>query len=72
MIAIAPIVVLADYYASRDWSESTLFGISVIVALTPQMLPLIVTTCLAKGAIAMANERCVVKSLVSIQNMGAM
>ncbi|CAA6664989.1 unnamed protein product [Spirodela intermedia] len=72
MIAIAPVMVLADYYASRDWSKSTLFGASVIVALTPQMLPLIVTTCLAKGAIAMAKERCVVKSLISIQNMGAM
>uniref|UniRef100_A0A1D1XQ30 Magnesium-transporting ATPase, P-type 1 n=1 Tax=Anthurium amnicola TaxID=1678845 RepID=A0A1D1XQ30_9ARAE len=72
MIAIIPLAVLSDFYASYNWSERTLFGISVAVALTPQMLPLIVNTNLAKGAIAMAREKCIVKSLVSIQNMGAM
>uniref|UniRef100_A0A1D1XP29 Magnesium-transporting ATPase, P-type 1 n=2 Tax=Anthurium amnicola TaxID=1678845 RepID=A0A1D1XP29_9ARAE len=71
MIAIIPLAVLSDFYASYNWSERTLFGISVAVALTPQMLPLIVNTNLAKGAIAMAREKCIVKSLVSIQNMGA-
>ncbi|MQL96583.1 hypothetical protein Taro_029263, partial [Colocasia esculenta] len=72
MIATVPLVVVCDYYTIYDWSKGVLFGISVAVALTPQMLPLIVNTNLARGAIAMARERCIIKSLVSIQNMGAM
>lgn len=72
MLIMVPIITVLDYYSSRSWSEGVLFGISVAVALTPQMLPLIVNTNLAKGALAMAKDRCIVKSLVAIQNMGAM
>ncbi|KAG1342310.1 magnesium-transporting ATPase, P-type 1-like [Cocos nucifera] len=72
MVVVVPVIVLSDYYKSRNLSESIIFGISVAVALTPQMLPLIVNTNLAKGAIAMARGRCIVKSLSAIQNMGAM
>ncbi|XP_068637890.1 uncharacterized protein [Aristolochia californica] len=72
MLIIVPLIVIPDYVRSHDLSESFLFGISVAVALTPQMLPLIVNTSLAKGALAMARDRCIVKSLIAIQNMGAM
>ncbi|KAK1302146.1 ATPase 6, plasma membrane-type [Acorus calamus] len=72
MLVIVPIMIVSDYYTSHNVSESILFGISVAVALTPQMLPLIVNTNLAKGAIAMARERCIVKSFDAIQHMGAM
>lgn len=72
MLVMVPIITILDYYASHTWSESILFGISVAVAITPQMLPLIVNMNLAKGALAMARDRCIVKSLVAIQNMGAM
>eukprot|EP00268_Persea_americana_P065257 TRINITY_DN8681_c0_g1_i8.p1 TRINITY_DN8681_c0_g1~~TRINITY_DN8681_c0_g1_i8.p1 ORF type:complete len:697 (-),score=106.31 TRINITY_DN8681_c0_g1_i8:191-2281(-) len=72
MLVMVPIMTVLDYYASHSWSEGILFGISVAVAITPQMLPLIVNTNLAKGALAMAKDRCIVKSLVAIQNMGAM
>ncbi|KAJ4967388.1 hypothetical protein NE237_019237 [Protea cynaroides] len=72
MLIIVPIIILSNYYASRDLSESMLFGISVASALTPQMLPLIVNTNLAKGALAMARDRCIVKSPAAIQNMGIM
>lgn len=72
MVLVGPIIALSDYYASHNLSGSIIFGISVAVALTPQMLPIIVNTNLAKGAIAMARSRCIVKNLSSIQNMGAM
>ncbi|KAL6959438.1 hypothetical protein U1Q18_039590 [Sarracenia purpurea var. burkii] len=72
MLVIATIIVLVDYFTSRFLSESILFGISVASALTPQMLPLIVNTSLAKGALAMAKDRCIVKSLTAIRDMGSM
>ncbi|KAJ7945442.1 Calcium-transporting atpase 2, plasma membrane-type [Quillaja saponaria] len=72
MLIVVTIIVITDYCTSHDLSESLLFGISVACALTPQMLPLIVNTSLAKGAIAMARERCIVKSLTAIRNMGSM
>ncbi|KAE8722365.1 hypothetical protein F3Y22_tig00014064pilonHSYRG00040 [Hibiscus syriacus] len=63
MLLVVTIMILVEYFTFHDFSESTLFGISVACALTPQMLPLIINTSLAKGALAMARERCVVKSL---------
>ncbi|GKV23479.1 hypothetical protein SLEP1_g33195 [Rubroshorea leprosula] len=72
MLLVVAIIIAADYSASYDLSESILFGISVACALTPQMLPLIVNTSLAKGALAMARDRCVVKSLSAIRDMGSM
>lgn len=54
-----------------DWLEAFLFGISVAVGLTPEMLPMIVTTCLAKGAVSMSKKKTIVKNLNSIQNFGA-
>ncbi|GLJ39413.1 hypothetical protein SUGI_0804980 [Cryptomeria japonica] len=72
MLAIVPVIVIVDYFTTRDLGRSVLFGISVAVGLTPQMLPLIVNTNLARGALAMARDKCIVKRLVAIQNMGAM
>ncbi|KAK4773769.1 hypothetical protein SAY87_028788 [Trapa incisa] len=72
MLVVVSIIICTEYLASLDLSESFLFGISVACALTPQMLPLIVNTCLAKGALAMAKDRCVVKSLTAIRDMGSM
>ena len=72
MVVVVPVIVISDYYSSHNWSESVIFGISVAVALTPQMLPLIVNTSLAKGSIAMARCSCIVKSLSAIRSMGEM
>lgn len=72
MLLIVTFIVATDYFTSHDLSESFLFGISVASALTPQMLPLIVNTSLAKGALAMARDRCIVKSLTAIRDMGSM
>ncbi len=53
------------------WLDAFLYAISIAVGLTPEMLPMIVTTCLAKGAVSMSKEKCIVKNLNSIQNFGA-
>lgn len=72
MVVAVPIIVLSDYWTSHNLSKSIVFGISVAVVLTPQMFPLIVNTNLARGAIVMANGRCIVKSASAIQEMGSM
>ncbi|XP_058010336.1 uncharacterized protein LOC110648124 isoform X2 [Hevea brasiliensis] len=72
MLIVMTIIIMAYYLKSHDLSESILFGLSVACALTPNMLPLIVNTSLAKGAVAMAQDRCIVKSLAAIRDMGSM
>ena len=52
--------------------QAALFAISVAVGLTPEMLPMIVTTSLAKGAMAMSKQKVIIKNLNSIQNLGSM
>ena len=59
-------------WTKHDWTEAFLFALSVAVGLTPEMLPLIVTANLAKGALAMSRRKVVVKQLNAIQNFGAM
>jgi Mg2+-importing ATPase len=54
-----------------DWIEALLFGLSIAVGLTPEMLPMIVTVNLAKGALAMSKKKVIIKQLSSIQNFGA-
>ncbi|CAM8996121.1 unnamed protein product [Rhodiola kirilowii] len=72
MLVIVTIIIVACFVTSHDLTESVLFGVSVACALTPQMLPIIVNTSLAKGALAMARERCIVKGLTAIRDMGSM
>ncbi|GAB2226111.1 hypothetical protein Droror1_Dr00021902 [Drosera rotundifolia] len=72
MLVITTIIGFTDYFTSYYLSETLIFSISVASALTPQMLPLIINTSLAKGALAMAKERCIVKSVTAIRGMGSM
>jgi len=72
MLVMVPIVFLLNGILKHDWIEALLFAISVAIGLTPEMLPMIVTTNLAKGAVNMAHQKTVVKHLNSIQNFGAM
>lgn len=72
MMCMVPVVFFANGLTKGDWGESFLFVLSVAVGLTPEMLPMIVTTNLAKGAVKMAKKKTVVKSLNSMQNFGAM
>ncbi len=72
MLIMVPIVLLINGFSKGDWGEATLFALAVAVGLTPEMLPMIVSANLAKGAVGMAKRKVVVKRLNAIQNFGAM
>lgn len=72
MFVMVPVVFVINGLTKGDWLEAFLFGISIAVGLTPEMLPMIVTTCLAKGAVSMSKKKTIVKNLNAIQNFGAM
>lgn len=57
MLVMVPVVLFINGFTKGDWMNAALFAISVAVGLTPEMLPMIVTTCLAKGAVAMSREK---------------
>jgi Mg2+-importing ATPase len=69
---MVPTVLVINGLSRGNWVEAFLFAVAVAVGLTPEMLPMIVTVNLSKGAIAMAREKVIVKRLNSIQNLGAM
>ena len=71
MLVMVPLVFVANGITKGDWLSAFLFVISIAVGLTPEMLPMIVTTCLAKGAVSMSKKQTIVKNLNSIQNFGA-
>lgn len=72
MFCMVPVVFVVNGLDKGDWFQSLLFALSVAVGLTPEMLPMIVTTNLARGALSMAKNKVIVKQLNSIQNFGAM
>ncbi|EJP6472947.1 magnesium-translocating P-type ATPase [Clostridium botulinum] len=72
MFIMVPIVFLVNGITKGNWLQALLFSISIAVGLTPEMLPMIVTTNLAKGAVIMAKHKTVVKKIDAIQNFGAM
>ena len=72
MLVMVPLVFVINGVTKGNWISAFLFAISVAVGLTPEMLPMIVTSCLAKGAVSMSKKKTIVKNLNSIQNFGAM
>ncbi|HYL25329.1 MAG TPA: magnesium-translocating P-type ATPase [Burkholderiales bacterium] len=72
ILVMVPAVFVINGLTKHDWLEAMFFAVAVAVGLTPEMLPMIVTVNLAKGAIAMARVRVIVKRLNAIQNFGAM
>ncbi len=72
MVVMVPIVFLINGLSKHNWVEAFMFGLAVAVGLTPEMLPMIVTANLAKGAVTMSRHKTIVKRLNSIQNFGAM
>jgi Mg2+-importing ATPase len=72
IMIMAPLVFLINGFTKGDWLQALLFATAVAVGLTPEMLPMIVTVNLAKGALAMSQLRVIVKRLNAIQNFGAM
>jgi Mg2+-importing ATPase len=72
MLVMVPMVFFINGFRKHDWKEAFFFAMSVAVGLTPEMLPMIVSVCLSKGALAMSKKKVIVKKLNSIQNFGAM
>jgi Mg2+-importing ATPase len=72
ILIMTPIVFLVNGLSKGDWLEATLFAMAVAVGLTPEMLPMIVSVNLSKGAVMMSKKKVIVKRLDSIQNFGAM
>ena len=71
MAVMIPIVFVINGITKGDWVQAFVFAISIAVGLTPEMLPMIVTSSLAKGAVSMSKKKTIVKNLNSIQNFGA-
>ncbi len=72
MVVMVSAVFLIVGLTKHNWKDAFLFGLSIAVGLTPEMLPMVVTVCLAKGAIAMSKKKVIIKKLKAIQNFGAM
>ena len=72
MFVMAPLVLLINGFTKGDWLQASLFALSIAVGLTPEMLPMIVTAALAKGAVLLSRKKVIVKRLDAIQNFGAM
>ena len=72
MLIMVPLIFIINGVVKGNWMEALLFAIAVAVGLTPEMLPMIVTANLAKGAVNMSKRKVIVKRLNAIQNLGAM
>lgn len=72
IIVMVPAVFFINGFSKHNWLEAFLFAVAVAVGLTPEMLPMIVSVNLSKGAIVMSKKKVIVKRLISIQNFGAM
>jgi P-type Mg2+ transporter len=72
MLVMVPMVFFINGLFKHNWKDAFFFAMAVAVGLTPEMLPMIVSVCLSKGALAMSKKKVIVKKLNSIQNFGAM
>lgn len=72
IMVMVPLVFVINGLTKHNWREAFFFSIAVAVGLTPEMLPMIVSVCLSKGALAMSRKKVIVKQLSAIQNFGAM
>ncbi|MEG0793795.1 MAG: magnesium-translocating P-type ATPase [Lachnospiraceae bacterium] len=72
MLVMVPIVLFLNGFTKGDWLDAFLFALSVAVGLTPEMLPMLVSANLARGAVTMSKHQVIVKDLNAIQNFGAM
>ena len=72
MVVMVPIILAINLFTKGDWWDSLIFAITIAVGLTPEMLPVIMTSTLAKGAVDMSKKKTIVKRLSSIQTFGEM
>lgn len=72
MAVLVPVVLIACGLTKGDWISAFLFALSVAVGLTPEMLPMVINACLAKGSAAMGKKQTVVKNINAMQGFGSM
>ena len=72
MVVMVPIIFIANFITKGNWLQSLMFGITIAVGIMPEMLPVIMTSSLAKGAVNMSRKQTIVKRLSSIQTFGEM
>lgn len=72
MIALVPVVFIACGATKDNWLSAFLFALSVAVGLTPELLPMVINACLAKGSSAMGKKQTVVKNINAMQGFGSM
>ena len=72
MVVMLPIILIINLFTKGEWWDSLIFAITIAVGLTPEMLPVIMTSTMAKGAIQMSKKKTIVKRLSSIQTFGEM
>lgn len=72
MAVLVPVVFIACGLTKGNWVSAFLFALSVAVGLTPEMLPMVVNACLAKGSAAMGQKQTVVKNINAMQGFGSM
>lgn len=72
MLVMLPIILIINLLTKSDWWSSLIFAITIAVGLTPEMLPVIMTSTMAKGAVAMSKKKTIVKRLSAIQTFGEM
>ncbi len=72
LLVMTPLVFLINGFTKHDWKGAFFFAVAVAVGMTPEMLPMVVSVCLGKGALAMSRRKVIVKRVNAIQNFGAM
>ncbi len=72
MVVMVPVIFIANFVTKGNWLQSLMFGITIAVGIMPEMLPVIMTSSLAKGAVNMSRKQTIVKRLSSIQTFGEM
>ncbi|MDB5386102.1 MAG: mgtA 1 [Planctomycetaceae bacterium] len=72
ILVMVPVVFVLNGFSKHNWGDAFFFAVAVAVGLTPEMLPMIVTVCLSKGALSMSRNKVIVKRINAIQNLGAM
>lgn len=72
MVILVPLIFIVIGLTKGDWGRSFLFALSVAIGLTPEMLPMVITTCLAKGSLSMSKKQVIVKNMNAMQIFGSM
>ena len=72
IVVLIPIVFILLQITGGKWLESFAFALSVAVGLMPEMLPMVITACLARGSLSMSKKQTIIKDINAMQGFGSM